>query len=135
MEYYCCVCKNNVSARVYEYSMAHFERALCMKHQELEKQKWYCQKCKKPISRTVYDYSIGHFSKPLCIDCQRYHHLMATKGDNTFKGKGFYCNKCKKIISFPRYRSTISTTMFHSAKIAKTHGRNLPTNRQTSLEC
>jgi hypothetical protein len=109
MGYSCSVCNEAISERVYEYSLERWSKALCMKHQELEKQTLFCQKCKKPIDKVVYDYSIGHFSKPLCIDCQKYHHRMAVKGDDTFEGKGFYCNKCKRTITFPMYRYSMRT--------------------------
>lgn len=76
---------------VYEYSLEHFRKALCMKHQELEKQKFFCQYCKQPINLAVYDYSTGRYNKPLCINCQTKLNKITQKGDNTFEDKGFYC--------------------------------------------
>jgi NAD-dependent SIR2 family protein deacetylase len=104
--YQCCICRECLSENDYENSLEYFGKALCRKHQDLERQKWVCQKCGKQITRTV-DYSIGHFSKSLCLDCQQYHHRMAVKGDNTFEGKGFYCNKCKQTITYPVYKHSM----------------------------
>ena len=64
-------------------------------------------KMQKKIDKVVYDYSIGRFSRPLCVNCQKYHHRLYVKGDNTFKGKGFYCNKCKRTITFKTYRQSM----------------------------
>ena len=71
MEYSCSICKVNISPSVYEYSMNHFSKALCIKHQELEKQKLSCNICKQSINQTVYNYSIERYGKPLCIHCQK----------------------------------------------------------------
>jgi len=38
MRYYCNICKETISAQVYSYSMAHFDRALCIEHQKIARQ-------------------------------------------------------------------------------------------------
>ena len=107
VEFLCSTCKDSISAIVYEYSIEHFGKALCTKHQELEKQKLSCQNCRQLITKTVYDYSIGRYTRPLCIRCQGILGEIPKKGDDTFDGKGFYCSQCKKTISFPMYRFTM----------------------------
>jgi hypothetical protein len=119
MEYQCSICKETISTQVYDFSMNRFAIPLCMKHQELEKQKLFCQKCKQLISKTVYDYSIGHFSKPLCIDCQNYLHRMAVKGDNTFQDKGITAIDARRQYLFQGTNSQNPLTMSLSAKIAR----------------
>lgn len=37
MRYYCNICKETISEEVYEYSIKHFGKALCMNHQRIAK--------------------------------------------------------------------------------------------------
>jgi hypothetical protein len=112
------------SDNVYTYSLNHFGRPLCMRHQELQKQSLSCQNCKQPIDSTVFYYSIGRFGKPLCMHCQKVLDRMPQKGENTFDGKGVYCNRCKKTISFPQYKISKKYRNIPLAKTVKELIRN-----------
>ena len=81
---FCTICKKRISEGVYDYSLRHFGKALCMKHQNDFKHKgansaktntqhnmrYYCNECKKTITYAELKYSIKNFDKPLCRGCQ-----------------------------------------------------------------
>ena len=69
---YCSVCKQTISDKVYEYSMNHFGRPLCINHQKANNPEvMLCTFCKRKISKKVYDYSTRHFGRALCWEHQK----------------------------------------------------------------
>ena len=72
MGYICSICKEGISENVYKYSMAHFNKPLCLMHQKNvpSVRTYYCNECRKPISYGEFKYSLRNFDKPLCRDCQ-----------------------------------------------------------------
>jgi very-short-patch-repair endonuclease len=87
MRYYCSVCKETISERVYSFSMDKFGKALCINHQKAiaprppapkipqpqiyASQGYSCSVCKDNISNQVYDYSMNHFGAALCRNHQK----------------------------------------------------------------
>ncbi|HVP92119.1 MAG TPA: DUF559 domain-containing protein [Acidobacteriota bacterium] len=77
MRYYCSVCKETISERVYRFSMEKFGRALCIDHQKpftpqsRISEKNLCTVCKESISNQVYDYSMKHYGSALCMNHQK----------------------------------------------------------------
>jgi len=106
MAYNCNVCKVSISEKVYEYSMAHFGKPLCMQHQKAiapTPKEFFCSICKEKISETVNYYSSMRFGKPLCI-----HHQKITDWKDVDKeDAGYYCNDCKQKISFKEFKYSV----------------------------
>jgi very-short-patch-repair endonuclease len=84
MPYYCNICKETITEKVYHYSMSHCGKALCMTHQKTitakphaityqthSPQRYFCSICKENISDKVHDFSIQRFASPLCINHQK----------------------------------------------------------------
>lgn len=82
MRYYCSVCKETISDRVYSFSMDKYGKALCMTHQKTiapqapvskvhAPQTFFCSVCKENISGQVYDFSMNHFGSALCMNHQK----------------------------------------------------------------
>lgn len=105
MEYYCKVCNQRMSENVYDYSMRHFGRALCMEHQRNtsrgEAKRFLCRLCKQRISETVYNYSMRHFGKALCINHQK--NASRNKPNSpkvsTQHRIFHYCTDCNRVIT------------------------------------
>lgn len=77
MRYYCSVCKETISEKVYEYSIDHFGKALCINHQKMTPKKqaaphrYVCTVCKEIISENVSRFSTDRFGAPLCLEHQK----------------------------------------------------------------
>lgn len=70
--YYCSVCKETISEKVYRYSMDRFGKALCMNHQKtIASQTNICSVCKDNISEQVYNFSMNHFGLALYMSHQK----------------------------------------------------------------
>lgn len=91
MRYYCSVCKQTISDKVYHYSMDHFGKALCMDHQKHASQppelhfEHFCTVCRESISKQVYDYSTSHYGAALCMSHQKTVTPQAIKLSNALK--------------------------------------------------
>jgi len=72
MDYYCSSCKEGISEGVYQYSMNHFSKPLCMQHQRtaVPKKQYFCSECKQTITYGDFKFSLRNFEKPLCWNCQ-----------------------------------------------------------------
>jgi very-short-patch-repair endonuclease len=71
-KYFCNVCKQPISDRVYDYSMTHYGKPLCMTHQRVVvPQTCTCIVCKRTITEPVYKFSTEHFGSPLCMNHQK----------------------------------------------------------------
>lgn len=85
MQYYCNICKETISEKVYQFSMNKYGRALCMNHQKITKAPppppsfrpkppathFFCFVCRDPISPQVYEYSTKNMGTALCIKHQK----------------------------------------------------------------
>lgn len=84
MRYYCSVCKETISDKVYEFSKNNYGKALCMAHQKTTfpppppppsrtyvSKSYFCYVCKEPISEQVYSYSTQHCGTALCMKHQK----------------------------------------------------------------
>jgi very-short-patch-repair endonuclease len=84
MPYYCNVCKESITEKVYHYSISHYGKALCMTHQNKvtaqprtitnqtrAPQKYSCSVCQDHISEQVHDFSINRFGTALCMSHQK----------------------------------------------------------------
>ncbi len=84
MPYCCNSCKKTINEKVYDYSLRHFGKGLCMNHQKdvnhreanssqkttQHNMHYYCNECKQAITYAVLKYSYKNFDKPLCRGCQ-----------------------------------------------------------------
>ncbi|MFH1977857.1 MAG: hypothetical protein ABIJ92_00845 [Candidatus Aenigmatarchaeota archaeon] len=83
---HCDKCKKTVTQAVFNYSVAKYEKTLCMSCQRVyttvtrkvvgDKSKevgedLHCDKCKKNVSQAVYDYSKKRHERALCMNCQK----------------------------------------------------------------
>lgn len=77
MRYYCSVCKETISERVYRFSMDKFGKALCMTHQKTyaprlrASQRYFCDVCGEEISDQVFDFSMKNCGSALCMNHQK----------------------------------------------------------------
>lgn len=84
MPYYCNVCKESITEKVYHYSMSHHGKALCMAHQNTvtaqprpvtyqphTPQRYFCSVCRDSISDQVHDFSMNRFGAALCMSHQK----------------------------------------------------------------
>lgn len=110
MTYYCKVCKQTISERVYDFSMNHFGKSLCIPHQrELKHQKLLCSICKQAINQKVYDYSTSHYGRPLCWEHQKnaiHEKAITTKMQPESDGS-YRCYICKTRIHPKVYRYSV----------------------------
>jgi hypothetical protein len=68
--------------------MGHFEKALCMKHQEtaVPINRYCCSDCNETISYDEYKYSLRNFDKPFCKDCQPEEEETVSAAPKKFQG-------------------------------------------------
>ena len=91
MGYYCSICKETISDRVYHYSMDKFGKALCINHQKTmgvspaPALHHFCSVCKESVSEQVYSYSTNHFGAALCMAHQKTVTPQAIKLSNALK--------------------------------------------------
>jgi very-short-patch-repair endonuclease len=84
MRYYCNVCKEDISEKVYQFSKNKYGKALCMAHQKAmvappppppqrrsSQRRYFCYVCKEPISEQVYDFSTNRIGAALCMKHQK----------------------------------------------------------------
>lgn len=84
MRYYCSVCKEDISEKVYNFSKNRYGKALCMVHQKTTavppspysqrittQRRFFCYVCREPISEQVYDFSTKRFGTALCMKHQK----------------------------------------------------------------
>ena len=72
IKFYCNVCKETISERVYTYSTIHYGKPLCIPHQkQIAPENCSCRVCKKPISEQVSSFSMSRIGAPLCITHQK----------------------------------------------------------------
>lgn len=83
MQYYCSVCKEGISEKVYHFSRKKYGKALCMTHQKTiappppptkniyQSKRYYCYVCKVSVSEQVYNYSIKNVGTALCMKHQK----------------------------------------------------------------
>ena len=77
MRYFCNVCKETISDKVYSFSMDKFGKALCMTHQkpytpqDHAPQRYFCSVCRDDISGQVYNFSMKHYGSALCTNHQK----------------------------------------------------------------
>jgi very-short-patch-repair endonuclease len=102
MGYYCSVCRETITERVYTFSMDKFGKALCMTHQKMgaaqpresisfnqpqfhTPQTNTCSVCRESISGQVYNFSMNHFGAALCMNHQKTVTPQAIKLSNALK--------------------------------------------------
>ena len=78
----CQKCRKQITRTVYDYSIGHFSKPLCIDCQQyhhrmavkgdntFEGKGFYCNKCKQTITFPTYSYSKRTYGTPLCKDCQ-----------------------------------------------------------------
>ncbi len=92
MRYYCSICKETISEKVYGFSMDKFGKALCMTHQKnyapeyKAPQRYFCSVCRDDISAQVYDFSMNHCGSALCRNHQKSVTPQALKLSKALKG-------------------------------------------------
>ena len=92
MRYYCSVCKETISEKVYRFSMDKYGKALCMTHQKTmtssahSPQRYVCSVCNDNISNQVYDFSMNRFGSALCMNHQKNVTPQALKLSKALKG-------------------------------------------------